>query len=51
MATLKRIGSTAHRIAVRDDFGFGCCPRLECGEPVSLAKLIANPDAYHGKAL
>lgn len=23
----------------------------KCGEHVSLAKLIANPDAYHGKAL
>lgn len=26
-------------------------PDPECGERVSLAKLIANPDAYHGKAL
>jgi hypothetical protein len=26
-------------------------PNPECGGHVSLAKLIADPDAYHGKAL
>ncbi len=26
-------------------------PDKECGEHVSLARLIANPDAYHGRAL
>lgn len=26
-------------------------PVEKCGEPVPLAKLIANPDAYHGKAM
>lgn len=26
-------------------------PGHECGKPLSLAKLIANPSAYHGKAV
>jgi len=51
MSTPKRIG--------RILFLASCCltpqllaaPATECGERVSLAKLVANPDKYHGKAL
>lgn len=30
---------------------WAAAPERECGERVSLSKLIANPDAYHGKAV
>lgn len=50
--TWKRIGNillTASLCATTS--ALAAVPPLECGEPVPLAGLIANPDAYHGKAL
>jgi hypothetical protein len=51
MNTLKHIGIIL--------FAASCClaipalaaPATECGERVPLAKLIASPDNYHGKAM
>ena len=51
---MKHIGSilfAALLCATASVFAAAPDPDPECGERVSLAGLIANPDAYHGKAL
>ncbi len=52
MNTLKRIGRILFVASLCATASvLAAVPDPECGERVPLAKLIANPDAYHGKAL
>jgi tetratricopeptide (TPR) repeat protein len=52
MTTLKRIGNFLLIASLCATTSVLAAPLAsECGEPVPLARLIANPDAYHGKAL
>ena len=51
MNTLKHIGSILLTVLLCVTTSVLAAPNPECGERAPLAKLIANPDAYHGKAL
>jgi len=51
MNTLKHIGSILLTAFLCATAPVCFSPDPECGERVSLAKLIANPDAHHGKTL
>lgn len=51
MITLKRIGRILFLASWCLTIPALAAPATECGERVPLAKLIASPDKYHGKAL
>ena len=51
MNTLKHTGSILLTVLLCVTTSVLAAPNPECGEHAPLAKLIANPDAYHGKAL
>lgn len=51
MNTLKRIVGILFVVLLYTPAPALAAPNPECGEQVVLAKLIAKPDAYHGKAL
>ena len=51
MNTLKHMGSILLAVLLCVTALVLAAPDPEFGERVSLAKLIASPDAYHGKAL
>lgn len=52
MSTLKRVGGSLFAaLLCATTLASAAAPDAECGERVPLEELIANPDAYHGKAL